>query len=292
MNRRSRMMAALEIGPLWRLRQDGDEGGADGLPANDAAAADNASSQAGMPAPSTAAPSRPAPARAAAAAAAPTPSAMVSGQAAPDGQGRHADEEIAAMDWEQLQSAVAGCTRCRLCESRNRTVFGVGDPKAQWLFVGEGPGRNEDQQGEPFVGPAGKLLDNMMVAMGLKRGRNTFIANIVKCRPTDAAGKDRAPAPEEAAACRPYLERQMALIGPRRLVALGKTAATALLASEPATTLAALRGQVHRYRQLPLVVTYHPAYLLRVPADKRKTWEDLCLAMAQQEGDDAGQLPV
>ena len=204
----------------------------------------------------------------------------------------HPSAEIAGMDWQQLQSAVASCTRCRLCETRTRTVFGSGDPKAQWLFIGEGPGYNEDQQGEPFVGPAGKLLDSMLGAMQLQRGRNAFIANIVKCRPTDAAGKDRAPSPEEAAACRPYLNRQIALVAPTILVALGKTAATSLLGREPSATLAGLRGKVHRSGKLPLVVTYHPAYLLRVPADKRKTWEDLCLAMAQQEGDAADPAPA
>lgn len=286
MNRRERMLEALGIGTLWQLRPIGDD--------TAAATAQPA------PAPATAQPTPvPATAQSTPVPATAQPTVTLSAVAgssttvgfapapSPDPQGRHTDAEIAAMDWDQLQSAVAGCTRCRLCETRNRTVFGVGDPKAQWLFVGEGPGRSEDQQGEPFVGPAGKLLDNMLAAMALRRGRNAFIANVVKCRPTDAAGKDRAPAADEAAACRPYLDRQIALIGPRIVLALGKTAATALLASEPSTTLAALRGRVHRYGPLPLVVTYHPAYLLRVPADKRKTWEDLCLALAQREGDDS-----
>lgn len=196
-----------------------------------------------------------------------------------DPTGRHTDAEIAAMDWTALQGAVSNCTRCHLCRSRTRTVFGVGDPKAKWLFIGEGPGRNEDQQGEPFVGPAGKLLDNMLASMSLRRGRNAFIANVVKCRPTDAAGKDRAPSAEEVAACKPYLVRQIELIAPDILVALGKTAAVALVGCEPATAVSKLRGVVHRYGDLPLVVTYHPAYLLRALVDKRKAWEDLCLAM-------------
>ncbi len=183
------------------------------------------------------------------------------------------------MNWTQLKQAVATCRVCGLCEKRTKTVFGVGDEKATWLFVGEGPGRNEDAQGEPFVGPAGKLLDNMLLAIGLKRGANAYIANIVKCRPTDANGKDRPPSIEEADSCLPYLNRQIALIQPQVIVALGKTAALALLKRDPATPVSALRGAVHRYGDLPLIVTYHPAYLLRSPADKRKTWDDLCLAI-------------
>jgi DNA polymerase len=191
-----------------------------------------------------------------------------------------ASAEVAAMGWDELRQAVAGCVKCGLCRNRKNTVFGVGDEKARWLFVGEGPGRNEDLQGEPFVGPAGKLLDNMLVAMGLKRGENTFIANIVKCRPTDPTGRDRPPAPEEAAACMPYLQRQIALIDPTVIVALGKTAALHLLGADPATPVSKLRGTVHRYAGRPLVVTYHPAYLLRTLTDKKKAWEDLCLAMS------------
>jgi uracil-DNA glycosylase family 4 len=188
--------------------------------------------------------------------------------------------EIATMDWTQLEEAVSGCIKCGLCKGRTNTVFGVGDRKAKWLFVGEGPGRNEDLQGEPFVGPAGKLLDNMLLAMGLKRGSNAFIANIVKCRPTDDNGRDRPPTAEESAACMPYLERQIALIQPSIIVALGKSAALALLQVDPETPVARLRGKVHQRNGLPLVVTYHPAYLLRTLGDKAKTWQDLCLAMS------------
>lgn len=187
---------------------------------------------------------------------------------------------IARMDWDALQAAVAGCTRCRLCETRTRTVFGTGDRQARWLFVGEGPGHNEDLQGEPFVGPAGKLLDNMMAAMGLRRGENTYIANIVKCRPIGENGRDRPPAPDESATCLPYLERQIALIRPSVIVALGKSAALALLQAGPETSVSSLRGRVHRHAGVPLVVTYHPAYLLRKPEDKGQAWRDLCLAMA------------
>ena len=186
---------------------------------------------------------------------------------------------IATMDWGKLKETVADCQQCGLCKGRKKTVFGVGDEKAKWLFIGEGPGRNEDMQGEPFVGPAGKLLDNMLVAMGLKRGDNAYIANIVKCRPTDENGKDRPPSPQEVASCMPYLQRQIDLIQPTVLVALGKTAALSLLGLDPATPVSKLRGTVHRYRDLPLVVTYHPAYLLRQLGDKSKAWADLCLAM-------------
>lgn len=192
--------------------------------------------------------------------------------------------DVAQMDWQQLKSVVSTCTQCDLCKSRTQTVFGVGDQKARWLFVGEGPGRNEDFQGLPFVGPAGKLLDNMFVAMGMQRGENTYIANIVKCRPTDSNKRDRPPAAEEANACMPYLERQIALINPTVIVALGKTAALSLLKLDPATPVSKLRGTVHRYAGLPVIVTYHPAYLLRSPAEKSKTWADLCLAMQTYAG--------
>ena len=186
--------------------------------------------------------------------------------------------EVARMDWPQLKASVAECVKCGLCKGRTRTVFGVGDEKAKWLFIGEGPGRNEDLQGEPFVGQAGKLLDNMLRAIGLRRGENAYIANIVKCRPTDDNGRDRPPTPEETAACMPYLARQIELIQPTILVALGKTAALSLLALDPDTPVSKLRGTVHHYAGRPLIVTYHPAYLLRNMADKRKAWADLCLA--------------
>jgi uracil-DNA glycosylase family 4 len=198
------------------------------------------------------------------------------------------ETSIATMNWVQLKAAVSSCVQCGLCKKRTNTVFGVGDEKAKWLFVGEGPGRNEDAQGEPFVGPAGKLLDNMLLSLGLKRGANAYIANIVKCRPTDANGKDRPPTSDETDACMPYLQRQIALIQPTVIVALGKTAALALLKRDPETSVSALRGTVHRYADLPLIVTYHPAYLLRSPADKRKTWDDLCLATKTYSGASTG----
>jgi len=185
---------------------------------------------------------------------------------------------VAGMNWDELKAEVAACVKCGLCKKRTNTVFGVGDEKAKWLFIGEGPGRSEDARGEPFVGPAGKLLDNMLAALDLRRGDNAYIANIVKCRPTDPSGRDRPPTPEETASCVPYLLRQIALIQPTVIVALGKTAALSLLGLNPDTPVSSLRGKLHRYADLPLIVTYHPAYLLRTPADKRKAWADLCLA--------------
>jgi uracil-DNA glycosylase len=181
-------------------------------------------------------------------------------------------QEIANLDWPQLKEVVHDCTACRLRAGCTQTVFGVGDGKADWLFVGEGPGADEDALGEPFVGQAGKLLDSMLAAIKLKRGKNVYIANIVKCRPPD----NRNPAADEIAQCLPYLERQIALIQPRLIVALGKTAATALLGKD--ATIGSLRGTLHDYHGIPLIVTYHPAYLLRSPTEKAKAWQDLCFA--------------
>ena len=180
--------------------------------------------------------------------------------------------DVTTLDWAALRSAVTACNACGLCKQRKQAVFGVGNESAPWLFVGEGPGADEDEQGEPFVGQAGKLLDSMLSALGLKRGREAYIANVVKCRPPG----NRTPTPEEAAACAPFLDRQIDLIAPKLIVALGKTAAMRLLQTE--ASLGSLRGQVHRYRGTPLVVTYHPAYLLRNLPDKAKAWEDLLFA--------------
>ena len=176
----------------------------------------------------------------------------------------------AGMDWDELAATVAACRQCRLGETRKQAVLGVGDRQADWLFIGEGPGAEEDERGEPFVGQAGKLLDNMLAAIGLKRGEDVYIANAVKCRPPE----NRTPAPEEAAACRPYLERQIELIRPKLIVALGRPAAQTLLQGE--IKIAAARGKLHDYRGIPVIVTYHPAYLLRTLPDKAKAWEDLC----------------
>ena len=195
------------------------------------------------------------------------------------------DAALAAMDWDPLEASIRECTRCGLCEGRQHAVPGVGDRAGRWLFVGEGPGRNEDLQGEPFVGPAGKLLDNMLRALDLARGKDTYIANIVKCRPVGADGRDRPPTPDEVDACMPYLRRQIALIRPQVIIALGKTAAVSLLGLPADTALAGLRGEPREFDGIPLVITYHPAYLLRQPADKAKTWRDLCLAKHIIDGD-------
>lgn len=180
--------------------------------------------------------------------------------------------DIAHMDWDTLRQAVESCTRCPLHETRNKGVFGVGDVNADWLVIGEAPGADEDRQGEPFVGQAGKLLDAMLATIGQKRGNNVYIANILKSRPPG----NRDPKAEEVAACIPYLERQIDLIQPRIILALGRFAAQSLLLTE--ASISRLRGRVHEYRGVAMVVTYHPAYLLRNPADKAKVWEDLCLA--------------
>jgi DNA polymerase len=187
-------------------------------------------------------------------------------------------EQIAALDWQALTEKITSCQQCGLCQGRQHTVPGVGDTQAKWLFVGEAPSRQEDELGEPFVGPAGTLLNNMMLALGLERGKNTFIANIVKCRPVGADGKDRPPTAVEAAACMPYLARQIALIQPDVIVALGKSAAVYLLNLDSSTAVSAVRGKIHQRDNVPVVVTYHPAYLLREPVQKKNVWNDLCLA--------------
>ena len=192
---------------------------------------------------------------------------------------------IAAMPWPQLREAVAGCRACGLCETRRQTVFGVGNPQAHWMIIGEAPGEQEDLKGEPFVGPAGHLLDSMLHALGLTRGeaapeKQVYIANTLKCRPP----RNRNPEPEEMLRCEPFLLRQIELIRPKLILAMGRFAVQALLRTpEP---IGKLRGRVHRYQGVPLVVSYHPAYLLRNLPDKSRAWDDLCLAaqVAEQAG--------
>ncbi len=184
---------------------------------------------------------------------------------------------IDGMDWEALEAAVAGCQACGLCERRRNTVFGVGDRQADWLIVGEAPGEQEDLQGEPFVGPAGKLLDNMLRAIGLDRENKVYIANVLKCRPPG----NRNPEPAEVAQCEPFLRRQVALLQPKIILAMGRFAVQSLLGTtEP---IGKLRGRLYDYQGVPVVVTYHPAYLLRNLPDKAKAWADLCLAMNKLE---------
>jgi uracil-DNA glycosylase len=196
--------------------------------------------------------------------------------------------DVAALDWPQLRAAVAGCRACALCESRTQTVFGVGHERARLMIVGEAPGENEDLQGEPFVGQSGKLLDRMLEAIGLTRAaevdasaeaaeRQVFIANTIKCRPP----RNRNPEPAETAQCAPFLARQIELVQPKLILAMGRFAAQSLLATEE--PIGKLRGRVHRWRDTPVVVTYHPAYLLRTLADKARAWDDLVLAASMLE---------
>jgi uracil-DNA glycosylase len=225
------------------------------------------------PAPVVQRPAAP-PVRPAAPVAAP-PSAALPADAVPLPSG------VDQMDWETLQTTVAQCRACGLCQSRKNTVFGVGDRQAQWMVIGEAPGENEDLQGQPFVGQAGKLLDNMLKAIGLNRvlegekdgQAGVYIANTLKCRPPG----NRNPEPVELQTCAPYLVRQVALVQPRIILAMGRFAVQSLLqTTEP---IGKLRGRVHQYQGVPVVVTYHPAYLLRNPTDKAKAWADLCLAL-------------
>ncbi|MCL4773781.1 MAG: uracil-DNA glycosylase [Burkholderiaceae bacterium] len=191
----------------------------------------------------------------------------------------------AAMDWPQLRAAVARCRACTLCETRTQPVFGVGDEGASWMVIGEAPGAEEDRRGEPFVGNAGRLLDQMLAALGLGRERDVFVANVLKCRPPN----NRDPSPDEIRHCEPHLRRQIELVSPRVIVVVGRIAAQALLGTE--ASIASLRGHVHHYRSgeraIPVVVTYHPAYLLRSPPDKARAWSDLCLARRVHDADQA-----
>ncbi|WP_326540162.1 uracil-DNA glycosylase [Pseudorhodoferax sp.] len=227
----------------------------------------------------------PAPLAVAAAAArpAPTPDVVRAPAAAPPAPaeaGNDRSRQIATLDWPALRDSVAACRACALCETRRQTVFGVGDTAAGWMIVGEAPGEQEDRLGEPFVGAAGQLLDSMLRALALTRrtdgpeppARRVYIANTLKCRPPG----NRNPTPAEMQACEPFLMRQVALLKPRLILAMGRFAVQALLrSSEP---VGRLRGKVHQYEGVPLVVTYHPAYLLRNLPDKAKAWDDLCLA--------------
>ena len=175
-------------------------------------------------------------------------------------------------EWVPLKAAVSGCTKCGLHKTRTQTVFGVGDENADWMLIGEAPGAEEDRLGDPFVGQAGRLLDNMLAAVGLSRRKNVYIANVLKCRPPG----NRNPTPEEVSQCTPHLLKQIELIQPKLIVAMGRFAAQTLLESD--ASIASLRGRVHRYAGVPLIVTYHPAYLLRTLEDKAKAWEDLLFA--------------
>ena len=197
---------------------------------------------------------------------------------------------ISTLDWPALRETVAACRACGLCEGRTQTVFGTGYSQAHWMVVGEAPGEQEDLSGEPFVGAAGQLLDNLLRALSLTRSvegdtppaQRVFIANTLKCRPP----RNRNPSPEEMAACEPFLKRQLELVRPRIILAMGRFAVQMLLnTQEP---VGRLRGRVHAYQGVPLVVTYHPAYLLRTLTDKARAWEDMCLAAQVAQGSPAG----
>lgn len=192
---------------------------------------------------------------------------------------------VDALNWPELGQQVANCQACPLCQQRKQAVLGVGDTQAEWLFIGEGPGAEEDTQGEPFVGQAGKLLDNMLLALDINRNQKVYIANAVKCRPPG----NRTPEQAEIATCRPYLERQVALINPKIIVLLGKVAVSSVLKEDK--TLTSMRGQRFEYAGIPVVVTYHPAYLLRNLPDKAKAWEDLLFARKLMSEQIAPQLP-
>ncbi|WP_064577126.1 uracil-DNA glycosylase [Cupriavidus gilardii] len=289
MNRRALFLEALGIGTEWvprhaaAVQAEPEAAAATGLPDRQAPGFEGPS----HPAPDHHAPDHPAPdhqaprldAARATTAPAPTPRQPVIPIVADDGLRLPLGEsvaqpadDLATLDWQALEARVAGCTACQLCGARTRTVFGVGDREADWMLVGEAPGENEDRQGEPFVGQAGKLLDNMLASLQLARGRNVFIANVLKCRPPG----NRNPEPAEVEQCEPFLRRQIALVRPRLIVVLGRFAAQTLLRTT--TPISKLRGTVHRYEGIPVVVTYHPAYLLRTLPDKARAWEDLCLA--------------
>lgn len=194
---------------------------------------------------------------------------------------KNAGGSLGALSFQELREKVRDCTLCNLRAGCTQTVFGVGDEQADWLFVGEAPGADEDATGEPFVGHAGRLLDNMLLAIKLERSK-VYIANVIKCRPPD----DRHPHVGEIAACLPYLKRQIGLVKPKLIVALGKTAASALLNTD--ATIASLRGRVHDYQGIPLIISFHPAYLLRSPLEKARAWQDLCLAVATMKEAQSG----
>lgn len=272
--RRARLWQAMDLGPLWVERNaHAPADAATGIaPAPGAVRSESLDELGTRPVEGTARGATPRPA---------LPIALPAGlrvQLPAAGDARAV--AIARMDWSELQKSVAACVACPLCKTRTQTVFGVGHRAARWMIVGEAPGAEEDARGEPFVGQAGRLLDNMLASIGLSRQGETessvYIANVLKCRPPG----NRNPEPAEAAACEPYLRRQIALIHPALVVVMGRVAAQALLATD--ATIASLRGRVHTIvvdeLAVPVVVTYHPAYLLRNLADKAKSWADLCFA--------------
>lgn len=281
MGRRESILREIGVGPLWRLRaRDAERAQAAQLlsVAPGAAPAAAGMVREALVPESVPESARPSPAALSRPARRPEsvlpPAAPVRRQASPEAAAGVADParraRIAGLDWDALEGDIRDCKACVLCERRKQAVPGVGDRNGELMLVGEGPGAEEDQRGEPFVGQAGRLLDNMLAAIGQRRGDGVYIANAVKCRPPH----NRTPEAGEIAACLPYLERQVQLVRPRLLVALGRPAAQALLRTE--VSIAGARGKLFEYQGTPVVVTYHPAYLLRNPYDKAKAWEDLC----------------
>ncbi len=271
--RRDAILREMGLGPIWRLRGSEQAAAADvpvsvdPVPVVEATpVVETTPTPASMPAGGRQ--SRPNPMPAAQPDTPPKPVARAPGAAVDM-------SDVAGLDWEALTERILACKACALCEQRTQAVPGVGDRQADWLFVGEGPGAEEDARGEPFVGKAGKLLDAMMAAVGIQRGEGVYIANTVKCRPP----LNRTPELSELAACFPYLARQIELIRPKLIVALGRPAAQSLLNTD--IRIASARGKCFDYDGIPVVVTYHPAYLLRNPMDKAKAWEDLCFARQQ-----------
>lgn len=248
---REQMLVEMGISPIWVLR-DREPSVAEPVAAPLAAATEQPESAPPLPQPAAAQP------------------AVPIAPASPLSEPGMAD--IHALDWPELAKRVAACRACPLCQQRKQAVLGVGDLHPDWLFIGEGPGADEDAQGEPFVGQAGKLLDNMLAALDIARCNQVYIGNAVKCRPPG----NRTPEATELAACRPYLERQIALLKPKIIVLLGKVAVHSVLNDDK--SLASLRGKRFEYAGIPVVVTYHPAYLLRNLPDKAKAWEDLLFA--------------
>ncbi len=258
------------VGALWRLRQPvaGVPDAELAAPAEPDAVYLAAPSAAVVPAAMAAPPARPA------AAAPPDDSnAWFDDAPMPPPPVPVSDQAIAAMDWNELKTAVAKCTRCQLSGSRKGVVFGRGDRNADWLVVGSGPNRADERDAQAVSGAGGKLLDNMLLAIGLQADSNVYVTNLVKCRPSAADGAERAPTDEENAACRPFLERELALTGGRIILTIGQAAASGLIRSP-----AAARGSVRRLGAIPVVATYHPEDMLRQGDTKAKAWGDLCLA--------------
>lgn len=257
-SRRDILITEMGLGPVWKLRGQAED-----------AVVETAAVSEAAPAAPTAPRTRLTPAGGAVSTLKP---------AADSAETDEREQQILRMDWTELKAAVSGCEACALAKSRRNTVFGVGDEQAEWMLVGEAPGSEEDARGEPFVGQAGKLLDGMLAALDMTRDKNVYIANVLKCRPPG----NRNPEPGEVAKCSPHLVRQVALVQPKLILALGRFAVQSLLNTD--ASIASLRGKVHQYQGVQVVVSYHPAYLLRNLADKAKAWEDLCFARATLAG--------